>query len=445
MATFTHALATNNYGEAKFIVSANVYEGTHTTIASAITSASSGDTIFIRSGTYTENLSVTKNLSFVSWDGNQTIPTVTIIGKMTVNSSTSVTLSGIRVQTNSDNFLSLTNAGSDVQYRSCYLNCTNNTGISATNGGFTCVDCYCNLGTTGIKLYDISTSSGGAQFINCTLANSGNSTTASTNSSGAVYFRYCEVNIPLSHSGSTSIKSKATIFYTFTINTVCIVHNGNGGSNYHFESSFTSGTAVCMTVSQPVEVYNCSFYSDNTNIIDGASTLSFSGLETDPSGSNTISTSTQTPGTTRFGISRSTHQPCFLVRGGTAANVTGDGTVYTLTWPTETFDQNNNFASNTFTAPVTGRYLFILSVPMQGLTTSHTNSQLRFTTTAETFITDELNLQAIKNDVNSSCLNAQIICPMSVGDTCTTQLYVPNGTKVVDVTTTMWWSGTLVC
>ena len=45
--TFTHALSTNNYGPAKFIVDALVANGTHTTIASALTSASSGDTIFL--------------------------------------------------------------------------------------------------------------------------------------------------------------------------------------------------------------------------------------------------------------------------------------------------------------------------------------------------------------------------------------------------------------
>jgi pectin methylesterase-like acyl-CoA thioesterase len=56
--TFTHALSTNNYGPAKFIVSSSAANGTHTTIAAALTSASTGDTIFIRPGTYTENLTL---------------------------------------------------------------------------------------------------------------------------------------------------------------------------------------------------------------------------------------------------------------------------------------------------------------------------------------------------------------------------------------------------
>jgi hypothetical protein len=45
--------------------------------------------------------------------------------------------------------------------------------------------------------------------------------------------------------------------------------------------------------------------------------------------------------------------PAFLaVNATTRNNVTGDGTVYTVPFDTEVFDQGNNFAGNTFTAPI---------------------------------------------------------------------------------------------
>lgn len=38
-------------------------------------------------------------------------------------------------------------------------------------------------------------------------------------------------------------------------------------------------------------------------------------------------------------------------------NISGDNTVYTVPEPTEIFDQNNDYSSPNFTAPVTGKYL----------------------------------------------------------------------------------------
>ena len=51
-------------------------------------------------------------------------------------------------------------------------------------------------------------------------------------------------------------------------------------------------------------------------------------------------------------------------------NVTGNGTTATVDFDTEVFDQNADFASDTFTAPVTGRYLVNASVGLNGITTA---------------------------------------------------------------------------
>ena len=54
-------------------------------------------------------------------------------------------------------------------------------------------------------------------------------------------------------------------------------------------------------------------------------------------------------------------QPAIFVRRGTAANnVTGAGTVYTMVFTTEIFDQNADYdATSTFTAPEAGKYLIM--------------------------------------------------------------------------------------
>src|SRR5258708_20620706 len=124
-------LSTNTFGVAKWIVSATASDGTHTTIASALTSASSGDTIFIRPGTYTENLTLKAgvNLSAFGSDSSQNgTGKVIISGTCTMTTAGSVTISGIQLQTNSAALLAVTGTlASVVNLQNCYLNCTNTT------------------------------------------------------------------------------------------------------------------------------------------------------------------------------------------------------------------------------------------------------------------------------------------------------------------------------
>ena len=64
------------------------------------------------------------------------------------------------------------------------------------------------------------------------------------------------------------------------------------------------------------------------------------------------------------------------------ANVTGDGTRYTLGTNvalTERFDQNADFNTNgTFTAPITGRYSFKAQVKLSDIGSTHVNGFLQF-------------------------------------------------------------------
>jgi len=65
------------------------------------------------------------------------------------------------------------------------------------------------------------------------------------------------------------------------------------------------------------------------------------------------------------------NQPAFLaLNSAQDDNVTGNGGTATVDFDSEVFDQNGDFASDTFTAPVTGRYLFIANIVLEGLTTS---------------------------------------------------------------------------
>ena len=74
-------------------------------------------------------------------------------------------------------------------------------------------------------------------------------------------------------------------------------------------------------------------------------------------------------------------QPAFYaINASTDDNQTGNGPEFTLTFSdTETncFDQGGNFSSNTFTAPVDGRYVFFAHMEIRGLSAAESLAQMR--------------------------------------------------------------------
>ena len=127
-------LSTNTFTTAKWIVSPTASDGTHTTIAAALTAASSGDTIFIRPGIYTENPTLKAGVNLSAYICDAFTPNVTISGKCTFTGSGIVSISGIRLQTNNDFLLAVTgSSASVVKLINCYFDITNHTAISYTS------------------------------------------------------------------------------------------------------------------------------------------------------------------------------------------------------------------------------------------------------------------------------------------------------------------------
>jgi len=79
-------------------------------------------------------------------------------------------------------------------------------------------------------------------------------------------------------------------------------------------------------------------------------------------------------------------QPAFHALDSSAnANQTGSSGTYTVTFETEVFDQNSDFATPTFTAPVTGRYLIAAMVHIDGVTTSAGRYNMSIVTSNRTY------------------------------------------------------------
>src|SRR6187549_2813926 len=100
--SFTHALSTNNYGPRKFIVATSAANGTHTTLASAMSAASAGDTIFLRDSV-TENVTITPGVNIVGPVNQGTLNVPTITGTLTMTGAGTSTVSNVILTTNSAN------------------------------------------------------------------------------------------------------------------------------------------------------------------------------------------------------------------------------------------------------------------------------------------------------------------------------------------------------
>ena len=279
---------------ANFIVGSGS-SANYTTIASAITAANSAgspQTIFIQPGTYTENLTLQPGINLTAWGCDSSIndsPNVIIIGKLSFSSAGTVSIFGIELQTNSDNFLAVTgSSASIVNLNNCYLNASNNTGISFTSSSASSVInlyyCQGNIGTTGIAFF-ASSASGSIQLRYTTINNTGASTTQSTISAGNITFRYSEILFPITSSGTGAIFSSFNRFNTGAINTTSLTCGGSGAHTI-FYGVILGGTASALSVSNTTQLIMANIGSSNTNAITGAGVLQFSGLQFTSSSTN---------------------------------------------------------------------------------------------------------------------------------------------------------------
>ncbi len=136
-------------------------------------------------------------------------------------------------------------------------------------------------------------------------------------------------------------------------------------------------------------------------------------------------------------------QPAFLVtKGSSQTNMAVGGAAVTITFDTEVFDQNADFASNTFTAPVTGRYLFSLMLNSKQLDTAASAYNFRMASSNRNYSTD-LTPSVLAADSGDYPIRATILADMDANDTISVN-FVADGAQQVDVGTASFFSGFLV-
>ena len=135
-------------------------------------------------------------------------------------------------------------------------------------------------------------------------------------------------------------------------------------------------------------------------------------------------------------------QSAFLVSPSTEQNnLTHD---QTMTFDTEIYDQNADFSSNTFTAPVTGRYLMCVAVEVDSVDTSAGFVRVEMATSNRAYSNSLVDPGGLDtNDYMS--FDYSIIVDMDANDTCFLRWGQSGGSNVADLSSRSFWSGALIC
>lgn len=127
-------------------------------------------------------------------------------------------------------------------------------------------------------------------------------------------------------------------------------------------------------------------------------------------------------------------------RNGSVANVTGDGTSYTVPFNTEVFDINNDYnpgpgvGAGTFTAPITGHYQFHSTVLSANIVVGYTYGNIQIyinggATRYLSFTGSPFNCR--DTNTNLYAVPISLLVSMTAGDTATIQLAIGGGPKNV--------------
>ena len=136
-------------------------------------------------------------------------------------------------------------------------------------------------------------------------------------------------------------------------------------------------------------------------------------------------------------------QPAFLANGSSGNDDMTAGSNATVVFGTEVYDQNSDFASNTFTAPVDGKYLLIGTFLFTDVDTDCTEIEIRINTSNRIhrlFIVPSKQLSA-DGSIGDSL---SVVADMDSSDTAIIQVTPANGSSTLNIHHYTFFSGCLL-
>jgi hypothetical protein len=196
------------------------------------------------------------------------------------------------------------------------------------------------------------------------------------------------------------------------------IYSTNGNTNYYLqlkdtnELNFFNANGVSDTI-------HINYDGGNVDIAKGAILARNAGAVTKP------------------------YQPAFMVHpASTQADIAPNG-LRTVVFGTERFDIGGNFASNTFTAPVTGKYQLNVEIRLDNVDTVASYYHLYLATTLKTY--HSIIQPLFTSDVSYMSISTSVLANMDAGDTAYVGIYQANGTQQTDISVDSNFSGFLAC
>jgi len=118
----------------------------------------------------------------------------------------------------------------------------------------------------------------------------------------------------------------------------------------------------------------------------------------------------------------------------TVNNVTGGGQEYNFTNATwgEIYDHGSNFSNGTFTAPVTGKYIFVMHFYTSTITSSHNFCQTRLVTSNRSYTANKFHIYNHLASVSDVGFQETVIADMDQNDTAYMVQSIAGGAQTVD-------------
>ena len=138
-------------------------------------------------------------------------------------------------------------------------------------------------------------------------------------------------------------------------------------------------------------------------------------------------------------------QPAFFVQGADQSNI-AVGSYVDITFNSEIFDKNSDFNTSnyTFTAPVTGTYLFNTFVTFGALDNACEAMEINFNASNRTFSTIVSDLDATLNSDAGETYNSAFIVDMDANDTIKMRIRFLAGSAQTDINTDSAFAGVLI-
>jgi hypothetical protein len=154
--------------------------------------------------------------------------------------------------------------------------------------------------------------------------------------------------------------------------------------------------------------------------------------------------------TTRMTIDENGHvimpfQSAFLAQPSSQqSDFASTGNNVAIAFGTERFDQNNDFSSNTFTAPVTGKYQLSANIYLTNIDSAANYYQLTLFTSNRNYFY-AFDVSSADADPNRFTFQVNALADMDAGDTSSVMILQVVGTAQTDIAVESYFSGFLAC